>query len=31
MKLKLLSLVFQAIAYAALGYAFYWLFVVTQF
>lgn len=31
MRRKLLSLAFQAIAYAVLGFAFYWFFVVTQF
>lgn len=28
---KLASLVFQCVAYAALGYAFYWFFIVSQF
>lgn len=28
---KLLSLAFQSITYAVLGYAFYWFFIVTQF
>ena len=31
MKRKIASLVFQAIAYVVLGFAFYWFFVVTQF
>ena len=28
---KILSFLFQAIAYAALGFAAFWFFVVTQF
>jgi hypothetical protein len=31
MRRKLLSLLFQALAYAVLSYAFYWFFIVTQF
>jgi hypothetical protein len=30
MKRKLLSLLFQAIAFLALGFLFFWFFVVTQ-
>ena len=31
MRRKLLSFLFQAITYAALGCAFYWFLIVTQF
>ena len=31
MRRKLASLAFQAITYAALGFAAFWFFVVTQF
>lgn len=31
MRRKLLSFLATAIAYAALGFAFYWFFIITQF
>lgn len=31
MKRKILSFLAMALAYVALGYGFYWFFVITQF